>query len=87
MRKPNGGRWLLRGAAVVAARGVWVRACVRVVERGRLAIVRRDASIVIIIRTREALQVRERISLSVGTNGRRGWPTVIRRRGRSSDVW
>ena len=64
---------------MVAVRGVWVCACVRVVGGARLAIVRRDASVVVIIRTREALQVRERVSLSVDTNGRRGWPAVVRR--------
>ena len=85
-RRPLGDRWLSCGAAVVVARGVWVRACVRVVRGARCAITRRDAPVVVIIRTREALQVRERISLSVDTNGRRGWPTVIRR-GRSSAVW
>ena len=76
---------LLCGAAVVAMCGEWVRACVRVVGGGRLAIACRDASAVVIIRTREALQVRERVSLSVDTNGRRGWPAVARR-GRSSAV-
>jgi hypothetical protein len=65
---------------------VWVCAHVLVVGGARLAIVRRDASVVIITRTREALQVRERVSLSVDTNGRRGWPAVARR-GRSSAVW
>ena len=83
---PHGGRRLLCGAAVAAVRDMWVCAHVLVVGGARLAIVRRDASVVIIIRTREALQVRERVSLSVDTNGRRGWPAVVRR-GRSSAVW
>ena len=69
----------MRGAVVVAVRGVWVCACVRAVGGAHLTIVRRDASVVVIIRTREALQVRERVSLSADTNGRRGWPAVVRR--------
>ena len=73
------------GAAMVAVRGVWARTCARVVGGARLAIARRDASVVVITRTREAFQVRERVSLSVDTNGRRGWPAVARR-GRSPAV-
>ena len=63
-----------------------MRARVRVVGGARPAIIRRDASVVVIIRTREAFQVRERVSLSVDTNGRRGWPAVARR-GRSAAAW
>ena len=75
------------GASVGVVCDVWVRIHVRVAEGTRLAIVRRDASVVVIVRTREALQVRERVSLSVDTNGRRGEPAVVRRGWSSIVCW
>ena len=72
---------------MVAARDVWARTCSRVVGGARLAIARRDASVVVIIRTCEALQVRERVSPSVDTNGRRGEPAVVRRGWSSIVCW
>ena len=82
-------RWVVvvRRRHMVAVCGVWARACARVVGGARLAIARRDASVVVIIRTREALQVRERVSLSVDTNGRRGEPEVTRRGWSSMACW
>ena len=64
------------GAAVMAVCGVWARARARVVGGVRLAIVRQHVSVIVIeiviVRTREALQVRERASPSADTtNGRR----------------
>ena len=52
--------------------GVWARARARVVGEVRLAIARRHVPVVVIIRTCEALQVRERVSPRVDTNGRHG---------------
>ena len=77
MRGPLGGGWLLCGAAVVAVCDVWARASAHVVGGVRLAIARRHVSVVVIIRTREALQVREWANPSVDTNGRRGESAVI----------
>ena len=58
---------------MVAVCGVWARERARVVGGVRLAIARQHApAVVIIIRTREALQVRERAIPSADTNGRRG---------------
>ena len=78
MRGPLGDGLLLCGAAVVAVCDVWARACARVVGGVRLAIARRHVSVVVIIRTREAFQVRERVNPSVDTNGRRGESAVVR---------
>ena len=74
---------------MVAVCGVWARACARVVGGGRRAIARQDAPVVVITRTREALQVRERVSmsLSVDANGRRGKPAVVRRDRGSAVCW
>ena len=64
------------GVAVVAVCGVWAHARARAVGGVRIAIVRGHVSVVVIeiviIRTREALQVRGRVSPSVDTNDRRG---------------
>ena len=64
------------GVAVVAVCDVWARARARAVEGVRIAIVRGHVSVVVIeiviSITREALQVRERVSPSADTNGRRG---------------
>ena len=70
--RPHGDRRSLCDASVGVVCGVWVRTHVRVAEGARFATVRRDASVVVIIRTREAFQVRERVSRRVDTNGRRG---------------
>ena len=58
LRGPLGIGWLLCGAAVVAVCGVWARARARAVGGACLAITRRHVSVVVIIRTREALQIR-----------------------------
>ena len=54
------------------------RACARVVGGVCLAIARRHVSVVVIIRTREALQIREWVNPGVDTNGRRGESAVVR---------
>ena len=79
--------WLLCGAAVVAVCDVWARACARVVGGLCLAIARRHVAVVVIIRTREALQIREWVDPSVDTNGRRGESTVVRCGWSSAVCW
>ena len=75
------------GASVAAVCGVWARACARVVGGVCLAIARRHVSVVVIIRTREALQIRERADPSVDTNGRRGDSAVVRCGWSSAVCW
>ena len=64
------------GVAAVAMCDAWAHARARAVGGVRIAIVRGHVSVVVIeiviIRTREALQVRGRVSPSVDTNDRRG---------------
>ena len=68
MREPCCDGWLLCGVAVVVACGVWARARARAVGGVHIAIVRGHVSVVVIeiaiIRPREALQVRGRVSAS-----------------------
>ena len=67
------GRWARCDHGGLAVCGAWARARARVVVGGvRLAIARRHVPVVEIIRTGGALQVRERVSPSADTNGRRG---------------
>ena len=87
LRGPLGDGWLLCGAAVVAVCGVWARACARVVGGVCLAIARRHVSVVVIIKTREALQIREWVDPSVDTNGRRGESAVVRCGWSSAVCW
>ena len=51
-RRPLGDGWLSCGAAVVGACNVWARVSARVEGGARLAIVRRDATTVVIVRAR-----------------------------------
>ena len=63
------------GVAVVAVCDVWARTRARAVGGVRIAIVRGHVFVVvieIIIRTREALQIRGRVSPSADTHDRRG---------------
>ena len=75
-REPCCDGWLFCGVAVVTVCDVWARARARAVGGVRIAIVRGHGFVVVIeiviIRTREALQIRGRVSPSFDTHDRRG---------------